>query len=42
VLATPGLNEYFFLVEFSGSASLRAFGITFAGVDIGASCHGIG
>jgi hypothetical protein len=37
VLATPGLNEYFFLVEFSGSASLRAFGITFAGVDIAAA-----
>ncbi|MBK8118783.1 MAG: hypothetical protein IPK39_05835 [Sulfuritalea sp.] len=32
-----GLTEYFFLVEFSGGASLRAFGITFAGVDIGAS-----
>jgi hypothetical protein len=37
VVATPGLTEYFFLVEFSGGARLRAFGITFAGVDIGAS-----
>ncbi|MBT8144808.1 MAG: hypothetical protein KJO55_08905, partial [Gammaproteobacteria bacterium] len=35
VADTPGLTEYFFLVEASGSASLRAFGITFASISIG-------
>ena len=37
VVATPGLTEFFFVVEFSGGAKLRAFGITFAGVNISAS-----
>jgi hypothetical protein len=37
-----GLQEYFFTVEFAGGASLRAFGITFAGVDISASVTAAG
>ena len=44
VVETPGLTEFFFLVEFSGGASLRAFGINFGGVDIDVSvtAHGEG
>src|SRR5437879_1898440 len=40
----PGLNEFFFLVEASASAKLRAFGITFGGVSIAFSltAHGSG
>ena len=41
VVGQPGLTEFFFLVEFSGGASLRAFGITFAGVNIAASVTAI-
>ena len=42
VVGSPGLTEYFFLVEFSGGAKLRAFGITFAGVNIAASVSASG
>ena len=30
-----GITEYFFVVEASGSAKLRAFGITLAGISLG-------
>ena len=42
VAGTPGLTEFFFLVEFSGGAKLRAFGITFAGVNISAKLEAAG